>query len=96
VFPGRNPARRLAGGEGNRVGEHEEVERNLLLCSVGAGVAGGGLAVAALLASGRRWRAVVVRRGWAYGARPERFRGSRGTDSRASSSGGGMEGRVRR
>jgi hypothetical protein len=43
VFPRRNPARELVSGEGKGVGEHEEVERNLLVCSVGAGVDGGGL-----------------------------------------------------
>jgi hypothetical protein len=43
VFPGRNPARKLVGGEGKVVGEDEEVEANHLVCSVGAGVAGGGL-----------------------------------------------------
>jgi hypothetical protein len=42
VFPRRNPARELVSGEGKGVGEHEEVERNLLVCSVGAGVVGGG------------------------------------------------------
>jgi hypothetical protein len=35
--------RELVGGEGKGVGEHEEVEGNLLVCSVGAGVAGVGL-----------------------------------------------------
>jgi hypothetical protein len=63
------------------VGKHERGERNPLVYSVGAGVAGGGLAAVAVLADGRRWWAGVVRRGWAYGARPERFSGSRGTDS---------------
>jgi hypothetical protein len=35
--------RKLVGGEGKRVGEHEEVEGSLLVCSVGAGVARVGL-----------------------------------------------------
>jgi hypothetical protein len=43
VLPGQNPVRKLVGGEGKGVGEHEEVEGNLLVCSVGAGVAGVGL-----------------------------------------------------
>jgi hypothetical protein len=43
VFPGRNLARKLVGSKGKGVGEHEEVEGNLLVCSVGAGVAGVGL-----------------------------------------------------
>jgi hypothetical protein len=42
VFPGRYPARKLVSGEGKGVGEHEEVEGNLLVCSVGARVAGVG------------------------------------------------------
>jgi hypothetical protein len=37
------PARELVGDEGKGVGEHEDVEGNLLVCSVGAGVAGVGL-----------------------------------------------------
>jgi hypothetical protein len=37
---GKIPARKLVGGEGKGVGEQEEVEGNLLVCSVGAGVAG--------------------------------------------------------
>jgi hypothetical protein len=32
--------RKLVGGEGKGVGEHEEVEGNLWVCSVGAGAAG--------------------------------------------------------
>jgi hypothetical protein len=40
VFPGRNTARKLVGGEGKWVVEHEEVEGNLLVFSVRAGVAG--------------------------------------------------------
>jgi hypothetical protein len=39
VFPGRNPARKLVGVEGKGVGQQEEVEGNLLVCSVGAEVA---------------------------------------------------------
>jgi hypothetical protein len=35
--------RELVDGEGKGVGEHEEVEGNLLVCLVGAGVAGAGL-----------------------------------------------------
>jgi hypothetical protein len=35
--------RELVGGEGKGLGEHEEVEGNLLVCSVGAAVAGVGL-----------------------------------------------------
>jgi hypothetical protein len=61
VFLGRNPARRLVGGEGKGVGKQEEVKGNLLVCSVGAGVTGGGLAAVVLLADGRWWRPVVVR-----------------------------------
>jgi hypothetical protein len=45
AISGQNPARELVGGEGKGAGEHEEVERNLLVCSVGAGVAGVGLLV---------------------------------------------------
>jgi hypothetical protein len=37
---GQIPVRKLVGDEGKGVGEHEEVEGNLLVCSVGAGVAG--------------------------------------------------------
>jgi hypothetical protein len=40
---GEIPMRKLVGGKGNVVGEHEEVEGNLLVCSVGAGVAKVGL-----------------------------------------------------
>jgi hypothetical protein len=43
VFSSGNPVRKLVGSERKRVGEHEEVEGNLLVCSVGAGVAGVGL-----------------------------------------------------
>jgi hypothetical protein len=43
MFSGRNLVRKLVGNEGKGVGKHEEVQMNLLVCSVGAGVAGGGL-----------------------------------------------------
>jgi hypothetical protein len=43
VFSGRILVTKLVGGVGKGVGEHEEVERNLLVCSAGAGVAGVGL-----------------------------------------------------
>jgi hypothetical protein len=36
VFPGQNSARRLAGGEGKWVGEHDEVEGYLYIGLVGA------------------------------------------------------------
>jgi hypothetical protein len=40
MFPCPNPMRKLVGGEGKGVGEHEEVDENLLVCSVVARVAG--------------------------------------------------------
>jgi hypothetical protein len=40
---GQIPTRKLIGGKGKRVGEHEEVEGNLLVCLVGIGVVRVGL-----------------------------------------------------
>jgi hypothetical protein len=54
VFSSRNPVSELVGGKGKGVGEHEEVEGNLLVCLVRAGVAGVGLP-AMSRSSGKVW-----------------------------------------
>ena len=62
-----NPAMGVLPRGEEGVEEHEGRESYLWVGLVGAGVAGGGLSAAALLAGGGRWRATVLWRGWASG-----------------------------
>jgi hypothetical protein len=65
------------------VGEHEEVEGNLLVCSVGAGIAGGGLPAGAVRQRCGGGSPLAVRRGSGGVGMSAGFRGPWETDSGA-------------
>jgi len=58
---GRNPARRLAGGEGKVGGNGKEVEPHLLVAFSRREMVGGGLATAS---GGRRWPCIAAMALW--------------------------------